>query len=115
MNIEQYKQLYAELAELDKQRTQGEWKKDDDYLIISELIGEYIASTNCEFAPMKDIEWNAAFIAQAPAMFKMIGELIARVEELEAINKRLKTTLEGTQTVLAGSIMAFANTLPTGE
>ncbi len=96
MNIEQIKQQYAELAELDKQRTQSEWVLGCSTIEDAKFgnIPKSILYKNQYHCYRKIAECrtsgNAEFIAQAPAMFKMIGELIARVEELE---KKLANTL----------------------
>jgi len=88
MSIEQYKQQYAEFAELDKQRTQGEWVAEHDDL--EPELPYSCVMTGKDYITTSDFETgicltpsDANFIAQAPAMFKMIGELIARVEALE--------------------------------
>jgi hypothetical protein len=98
MNIEQVKQQYAELAELDKQRTQGEWVAEHDnlepempYSRVLSLDG-YIDNADYETGVSLSPE-NANFIAQAPAMFKMIGELITRVETLEQENEILNADI----------------------
>jgi hypothetical protein len=87
MNIEQIKQQYAELVELDKQRTQGEWVVNNNEINI--------LKDNCPIQTYwvgylgvgsdENFKCNIQLMFQAPAMFKMIGELIARVEMVEKL------------------------------
>lgn len=82
----------AKIAELDAKRTQGEWKANESNgtgdLFISASDGTYIAEIG---APEEIcVEYDHAFIAQAPLMAKVIRQLW---EEREQREKQLRTAL----------------------
>lgn len=92
MNIEQIKAQIAEWERLDKERTQGEWGyfNEGDTQGVEVSSFKYLKTNICcnyDYYPTSVMKENSQFIAQAPAMFQAVKELLARVEELEAEKK----------------------------